>query len=252
MLMPRFVPCLDVSDGRVWKGTRFQSLRDVGDPAELARRYSDEGADELVLLDVSATAEGRANALATVAAVRRVLAVPLTVGGGVRSVADASALLASGADKVAVNTAAVARPELISELAERFGRQCVVLAIDAKRRDGDGLAEVVTHSGTRPTGLLAVPWAQRGVDLGAGEILLTSWDRDGTRSGYDLELVRAVASAVSVPVIASGGAATVAHLAEALRAGASAVLVASMVHDGELTPDSAKRALRALGVEMRP
>lgn len=251
MLRPRLVPCLDVRNGRVVKGTRFQELCDKGDPAELARRYSDEGADELVLLDVSATAEERAASLATVAAVRRGLAVPLTVGGGVRSVADAERLLAAGADKVAVNTAAVQRPELLTELAERFGRQCVVLALDARRRD-DSVPVVVTHAGTHRTDLEVVAFAARGVACGAGEILLTSWDRDGTRQGYDLDLVRAVAAAVPVAVIASGGASSVDDLAAALANGASAVLVASLLHDGEATPASLKQALAARGVEVRP
>ena len=250
MLRPRLVPCLDVLSGRVVKGTRFQGLRDVGDPAELARRYSDEGADELVLLDVSATTEERAHALATVAAVRVGLAVPLTVGGGVRSVADAERLLAAGADKVAVNTAAVQRPELLAELAQRFGRQCVVLALDARRR-ADSVAMVVTHAGTRWTDLEVTAFAARGAALGAGEILLTSWDRDGTRQGYDLDLVRAVAAAVPVPVIASGGAASVDDLVAAIAHGASAVLVASLLHDGEATPDSLKQQLAARGVEVR-
>lgn len=251
MLRPRLVPCLDVRSGRVVKGTRFQGLRDVGDPAELARRYSDTGADELVLLDVSATTEERANAVATVAAVRAGLAVPLTVGGGVRSVADAERLLAAGADKVAVNTAAVQRPELLAELAERFGRQCVVLAIDA-RRSADSVAMVVTHAGTRWTDLEVVPFAARGAARGAGEVLLTSWDRDGTRQGYDLDLVRAVAAAVPVPVVASGGASSVDDLVAALANGACAVLVASLLHDGEATPASLKRQLAARGVEVRP
>jgi imidazole glycerol-phosphate synthase subunit HisF len=251
MLMPRLVPCLDVDSGRVVKGTRFQGLRNVGYPAELAQRYCDQGADELVLLDVSATTEGRAHAVSTVEAVRRVLSIPLTVGGGVRAIADAERLLAHGADKVAVNTMAVERPALIGELADRFGRQCVVLALDA-RRAPDGTPEVVTHAGSRRTGLDAVAFAQECAERGAGEILLTSWDRDGTGSGYDLELVRALSSAVPIPVVASGGAGSVDDLVAALAVGASAVLVASLLHDGHTTVDQLKSRLRARGVEVRP
>jgi imidazoleglycerol phosphate synthase cyclase subunit len=250
MLMRRIIPCLDVRDGRVVKGVRFANLRDAGSPADLAAAYEAQGADELVLLDISATSEGRAAQRETIRAVREVLSIPLTVGGGVRMVQDAEDLLAAGADRVSVNTGAVERPALLGELAERFGRQCVVLALDAVR--GDGGATVVTHSGRRRTGLDAVDWAASAVALGAGEILLTSFDRDGSRSGYDLELISAVASAVSVPVIASGGAATVDHLAEALAAGADAVLAASIFHDGDLAVSEVKGALLARGLEVRP
>lgn len=267
MLMPRVIPCLDVRDGRVVKGVQFQGLRDAGDPVELAQAYQDQGADELVLLDVSATPEGRANAAETVAAVRAALALPLTVGGGVRVVEDAARLLDAGADKVAVNTAAVQRPALLEELAARFGAQCTVLAIDAAQcvdhaRATDASAridakhfkyrwEVVTHSGKQRPGRDAVRWAKEAEQLGAGEILLTSWDRDGTRSGYDLELLRAVCSAVSLPVIASGGADTPLHMVEALDAGASAVLAASIFHDQDMSVDDVKAALQALGVRLR-
>lgn len=250
MLTSRVIPCLDVRDGRVVKGVRFQGLRDAGDPAERAALYEAQGADELVLLDVSATPEGRGNALQTVRAVRRVLGVPLSVGGGVRSVRDAEALLAAGADKVAVNTAAVERPALLAELARRFGRQCVVLAIDAARC-GEGW-EVVTRSGAARTGLCALDWAAEAEGLGAGELLLTSWDRDGTREGYDLALLTAVARRVRVPVVASGGAATAADCAAALEAGASAVLAASLFHDGDLTVSDLKTELRGRGLEVRP
>ena len=251
MLTVRIIPCLDVKDGRVVKGIRFQGLRDAGDPVEQAQKYARDGADELVMLDVSATPQERAHGLHTVAAVRAVLPVPLTCGGGVRTVADAQALLEAGADKVAVNTAAVARPELLTELAERFGVQCVVLACDA-RQVGEGAWEVVVRSGTTSSGKDVVAWCREAVARGAGEILLTSWDRDGTRSGYDLALLRAVRQAVHVPIVASGGAAHAVHLAEAVAAGADAVLAASIFHDGEYTVGDVKAALATEGVEVRP
>lgn len=250
MLTRRVVPCLDTRDGRVVKGVKFQGLRDAGDPAALAALYEAQGADELVLLDVSATPEGRGNALLTVQAVRRVLGIPLTVGGGVRRVEDAAALLEAGADKVGVNSAAVADPSLIEALAERFGSQCVVLAVDAARREGGGW-EVVVRSGTVRTGLDAVAWAAEGARRGAGEILLTSWDRDGTGEGYDLALVSAVCGAVPVPVVASGGAKSAADLAAGLAAGAEAVLLASALHDGHTTVGALKQELAAAGVEIR-
>lgn len=248
-LTRRVIPCLDVRDGRVVKGVRFQGLRDAGDPAEQAGRYAAQGADELVVLDVSATPEGRANAAETVRAVRAALHIPLTVGGGVRSVDDAARLLDAGADKVGVNTAAVERPALLSELAERFGRQCVVLALDAARV-GEGWT-VVTRSGRERTGRDAVAWAREAEALGAGEILLTSWDRDGTRSGYDTALIEAISRAVEVPVVASGGADSAQHLIEALHAGADAVLAASIFHDGDTTVGAIKAQLAAAGVEVR-
>ncbi|MCB9729804.1 MAG: imidazole glycerol phosphate synthase subunit HisF [Deltaproteobacteria bacterium] len=250
MLTVRIIPCLDVRDGRVVKGIKFQGLRDAGDPAERAAAYEEQGADELVILDVSATPEGRGHAVDTVRRVREVLRIPLTVGGGVRRVDDAARLLDAGADKVSVNTAAVERPEILEELATRFGCQCTVLALDAAAR-ADGGFEVVTRSGTHRTGIDAVQWARDGVARGAGEILLTSWDRDGTKSGYDTTLLRAVSDAVRVPVIASGGAASSAHLIEALAAGASAVLAASIFHYGEMTVDDVKREMAAAGLEVR-
>lgn len=251
MLTRRIIPCLDVRDGRVVKGVKFQNLRDAGDPAEQAARYEADGADELVILDVSATPEGRANAAHTVQAVRAVLGIPLTVGGGIRQVEDAERLLDAGADKVSVNTAAVTDPDLLTRLAERFGRQFTVVAIDAARTaDGEGW-EVVTRSGTNRTGIDAVGWAVEAVERGAGEILLTSWDRDGTRSGYDLALLTAVSSAVGVPVIASGGADGAAHLIEAVEAGADAVLAASIFHDGDTTPDGVKAIMRDAGCVVR-
>jgi cyclase len=250
MLTVRIIPCLDVSHGRVVKGVRFQGLRDAGDPAERAALYEEQGADEIVILDVSATPEERGNQVETVQRVRARLGIPLTVGGGVRTIDDAGALLEAGADKVSVNTAAVHRPALLTEIAERFGRQCTVLAIDAARQ-GSGF-DVLIKGGREGTSIDAVEWAHDGTSLGAGEILLTSWDRDGTRAGYDLELTRAVANAVRVPVIASGGAATPQHLREALEAGADAVLAASIFHDDETTVGDVKRALAALGVHVRP
>jgi imidazole glycerol phosphate synthase glutamine amidotransferase subunit len=246
----RIIPCLDVRDGRVVKGVRFAGLRDAGSPPELAAMYEMQGADELVVLDVSATPEGRATAVETVRQVRAQLSIPLTVGGGVRSIDNARALLEAGADKVGVNTAAVRDPGVLDELARQFGRQCTVLALDAARTPA-GNWEVVVTSGTERTGIDAVQWAREATRRGAGEILLTSWDRDGTRSGYDEELTAAVARAVSVPVIASGGAAGPEHLLSVLRAGADAVLAASIFHYGEMTVRDVKEYLAARGVAVR-
>ena len=232
MLTVRIIPCLDVRDGRVVKGVQFQGLRDAGDPAGLAAAYERHGADEIVLLDVSATPEGRGTQLTTVRRVRRELGIPLTVGGGVRDVDSAGALLEAGADKVSVNTAAVRDPSVMTAIATQFGAQCAVLALDAARQPAGGW-EVVALSGRERTGRDAVDWAREAVDRGAGEILLTSWDRDGTRSGYDLALVAAIRAAVSVPIIASGGAASPQHLLEAIDAGADAVLAASIFHFAE-------------------
>lgn len=252
MLTRRIIPCLDVRDGRVVKGVRFQGLRDAGDPSELAARYESLGADEITLLDISATPEGRATATDTVARVRRVLGIPLTVGGGVREVADAARLLDVGADKIGFNTAAVLRPELLSECAERFGSQCVVVAIDAARSSTESFRwEVRVRSGSELMPVDAVEWAKRAEAMGAGEVLLTSWDRDGTRNGYDLPLTGATASAVRIPVIASGGAARPEDLLAAFEAGADAVLAASIFHDGEFTVAGIKRFLSARGVEVR-
>lgn len=249
-LAARVIPCLDIKDGRVVKGVRFQELRDAGDPVESAYLYEGQQADEIVLLDVSATPEGRGNALETVRAVRAVLSIPLTVGGGVRSAEDAGRLLEAGADKVGVNTAAVTRPGLVGEIAARFGAQCTVLAVDAA---ATGQAwEVVVESGRRRTGIDVVEWCEKATAAGAGEILLTSWDRDGTRDGYDLELIATVADAVTVPVIASGGASEARHLVEALESGASAALVASILHDGDTTVSALKTALAAAGIVVRP
>ena len=255
VLPVRIVPCLDVRDGRVVKGVRFRGLADQGDPAELARAYEEQGADEVVLLDVTATPEERGARRDTVAAVRARLSVPLTVGGGIGGVADAAALLEAGADKVAVNTAALRRPGLLTELAARFGSQCVVVSIDALRTNGrtEGSAyQVVVRSGTERLARDANAWAREAVDRGAGEILLTSIDRDGTRSGYELSLLRAVRSAVRVPIVASGGADSPAHMAEAVRAGADAVLAASIFHQGNWKVGAVKDALAALGVAVRP
>jgi cyclase len=246
----RIVPCLDVDAGRVVKGIQFQQLKDAGDPTERAVEYERQGADEVVILDISATPEGRGHQLEVVREVRRDLRIPLSVGGGVRSAEDAAALLEAGADKVAVNTAAVQTPELVSDMAERFGCQSTVVAIDARRRQGHW--EVLVQSGRRSSGRDALAWAREICDRGAGEILLTSWDRDGTRQGYDAELLRAVTSNVPVPVIASGGAGEIAHFIEAFAAGADAVLAASLFHYGETTVGEVKRLLTAEGVEVRP
>lgn len=248
-LAVRIVPCLDVRDGRVVKGVRFGGLRDAGDPAERAAEYERQGADEVVMLDVAASPGAREHQLETVRRVREVLRIPLTVGGGVRSVGEARRLLDAGADRVSVNSAAVARPALLRELASEFGRQCVVLAVDA-RRCGPGWS-VLVMGGRDDTGLDAVAWAREGTGNGAGEVLLTSWDRDGTRSGCDLALLRAVSAAVSVPVIASGGVGTPADAADAVEAGAGAVLAASILHDGDGSVTALKSALASRGVRIR-
>jgi len=244
------IPCLDIKNGRVVKGVRFTDLRDSGDPVLTSRTYEEDGADEITLLDVSATPEGRGHALETVAAVRAVLGIPLTVGGGVRSVDDARALLEAGADRVAVNTAAVEDPSLIGRLADLFGTQCVVVSIDARASKGGW--EVVTRSGTNGTGLDVVAWARECEQQGAGEILLTSWDRDGSQIGYDTNLLTAVSKAVAIPIVASGGAGSFRDLAEGLRAGADAVLVASILHEGQTTVADLKRELAAAGIGVRP
>jgi cyclase len=252
VVLKRVIPCLDVDRGRVVKGTNFIDIRDAGDPVELAVRYQDEGADEIVFLDITASHEKRD----TVAELARRCAddvfIPFTIGGGIRSVADAQAVLDAGSDKVSVNSAAVARPELIGELAEVFGAQCVVLAIDARKRvDGSGY-EVVVQGGRAETGREAVEWAREGVERGAGEILLTSMDRDGTEDGYELELTRAVADAVDVPVIASGGAGDLDHLVDAVEQGrADAVLCASIFHYGQYTVREAKQRMQAAGIPVR-
>ena len=250
MLAKRIIPCLDIKDGRVVKGVNFVNLRDAGDPVEQARLYDEQGADELVFLDISATHEGRKTTLELVSRVAETVFMPLAVGGGIREVEDMRNLLLAGADKVSVNSAAVRRPELLSEGAMRFGAQCIVLAIDARRTDSSW--EVYVNGGRMPTGIDAVEWAIRGVELGAGEILLTSMDADGTLAGYDLLLTRRIAEAVSVPVIASGGAGTPAHFADVLTDGkADAALAASLFHDGKLKIPELKRELGELGVPVR-
>lgn len=249
-LSRRVIPCLDVRDGRVVKGVRFENLVDQGDPAESAARYAAEGADEIVFLDITAAPQARDTDLDWVRRTAERAFVPLTVGGGVRALDDARRLLSAGADKFAVNSAAVARPELLSELAGRFGSQCVVLSVDA-RKGPAGTWEVVTHGGRKSTGLDALAWIVEGVDRGAGEILLTSIDADGTRDGYDLPLLGAATARVNVPVIASGGAGTPDHLADALAAGAAAVLAASIFHQGDWTVAAIKRELLARGFPMR-
>jgi imidazole glycerol-phosphate synthase subunit HisF len=254
MLAKRLVPCLDVDKGRVVKGVQFVSLRDAGDPVECAVRYDAEGADELVFLDITASSEARPIVLEMVRRVADAVFIPFTVGGGVRSVQDADALLRAGADKVAVNTAAVADPRLLEDLARRFGSQAVVLALDARRRTASTAAEweVFVNGGRTPTGRDAVAWATEAAERGAGEILLTSMDRDGTRDGFDVELTRGVTAAVRVPVIASGGCGTVEHMAEVFDAGgASAALAASVFHFGDIRIPDAKALLRDLGIEVR-
>ncbi|HSJ44905.1 MAG TPA: imidazole glycerol phosphate synthase subunit HisF [Euzebyales bacterium] len=249
-LAVRVIPCLDVTAGRVVKGINFVDLRDAGDPVELAATYDAEGADELVFLDITASSDARDTIYDVVRATADQVFIPLTVGGGVRSVDDARRLLLAGADKVAFNTAAIARPALVAEAAAAFGSQCVVLAVDARRRDGGW--EVTTHGGRRPVDLDAVAWATEAARLGAGEILLTSMDRDGTKQGFDLDLLAAVTGAVTVPVVASGGAGTAGHMADAVtKGGASAVLAASIFHFGELRIDDVKRAMAAAGLPVR-
>ena len=249
-LAKRVIPCLDVTAGRVVKGVNFVQLRDAGDPVEIAARYDAEGADELAFLDITASSDGRDILLHVIEAVAAQVFIPLTVGGGVRKLADVRRLLNAGADKVSINTAAVQNPELVHEASSIVGNQCIVVAIDAKK-SGAGW-EVFTHGGRRPTGLDAVAWARRMVEAGAGEILLTSMDRDGTREGFDLALTRAVADAVTVPVIASGGVGSRQHLADGvLQGGADAVLAASVFHFGDFTVRSAKEHMRDRGIEVR-
>jgi cyclase len=251
----RLIPCLDVTDGRVVKGVQFVDLTDEGDPVELAARYDAEGADELTFLDITASSDGRDTMVSVVARTAEQVFIPLTVGGGVRETEDARRLLRAGADKVGINSAAVARPELVREIADEFGSQCAVVAIDARARaaaDGGGW-EVYTHGGRHPTGIDVVAWATRCAAHGAGEILLTSMDRDGTRDGFDLALTRAVVDAVGIPVIASGGAGTLEHLVEgATEGGADAVLAASIFHRGQFTLGEAKAYMAAHGVTVRP
>jgi cyclase len=248
----RVIPCLDVDAGRVVKGVNFANLRDAGDPVELGAAYDAAGADELVFLDVTASADGRATMLDVVRRTAETVFIPLTVGGGVRSVSDVDTLLRAGADKVGVNTAAIARPELVAEIADRFGRQVLTLSLDVRRAPGlpSGF-EVTTHGGRRGTGLDAIEWAVRACELGAGEILLNSMDRDGTKDGFDLPLISAIRREVTVPVIASGGAGAVEHFAPAVAAGADAVLAASVFHFGEITIGQVKDSLRAAGYPVR-
>ena len=252
MLTKRIIPCLDVKAGRVVKGTNFVGLRDAGDPVELAKRYDEERADELVFLDISASHERRGIMVEVARQCAAQMFIPFTVGGGIRSVESMRTMLKAGADKISVNTAAVDNPKIISEGAKKFGSQCIVLAVDAKRRDnGDGW-EIYTHGGRTPTGLDAIEWVQKGVGLGAGEILLTSMDADGTKDGYDIELTRAVSEAVNVPVIASGGAGTFEHFLQVLTEGkADAVLAASVFHYGQYSIRQVKEYLRIRGIEVR-
>ena len=251
MYTKRIIPCLDVKDGRVVKGTNFVGLRDAGDPVELAARYDTERADELVLLDITASHEKRNTMVQVVSDCASQVFIPFTVGGGIRTAEDMRAMLKSGADKISLNTAAIQHPEIICEGAERFGRQCIVLAVDA-RRSGDHKWEIYTHGGRKPTGIDCLEWVKRGVELGAGEILLTSMDADGTKDGYDIPLTRAVSEAVDVPVIASGGAGELSHFYEVLTEGkADAVLAASVFHYGRFTVREVKEYLKSHGVEVR-
>jgi cyclase len=245
----RIIPCLDVKNGRVVKGVKFQNLRHAGDPAELAVRYEKEGGDEVVFLDIGASVEGREMMRKAVKRTAEDLSIPLTVGGGIRSIEDVERTLNAGADKVSLNTAAVLEPRLIARCSRRFGEQCTVLAIDAKRRGASW--QVLSHGGTRATRLDAVKWARRGVELGAGEILLTSWDADGTKEGFDLPLTRAVSRAVRVPVIASGGCGSMKHVLDAFRAGADAALAASVFHFREIEIKALKHFLARNGIEVR-
>ena len=253
MLARRIIPCLDVKDGRVVKGINFLELRDAGDPVEQAAAYDLQGADEVCFLDISASPEGRSTLVDVVARTANHVFAPLTVGGGVRSVADAERLLEAGADKIAVNTAAIRTPQLVFEIASRFGNQAIVVAIDAKRRarDGDDAWEVFSHGGRTPEGLDVLDWCKRCADLGAGELLVTSMDRDGTGLGYDLELIRQISSAVTVPLIASGGVGKLEDLADGLLAGADAVLAASIFHFGTYTIGEARTYLASRGLEVR-
>lgn len=251
MLAKRIIPCLDVRDGRVVKGVNFVNIRDAGDPVELARFYSDQGADEIVFLDITATHEARKTVADVVERTAEQVFVPLTVGGGIRTLDDFRELLRAGADKISVNSAAVARPDLITEAAERFGSQCVVLAVDARSR-GDGTWEVVVAGGRKPTGLDLLEWVKKGEALGAGEILLTSMDADGTKAGFDLPMTKAVTEAVGIPVIASGGCGSLSHFAEVFEeTGCDAALAASLFHFGELTVPQVKDYLRARNIPVR-
>jgi len=251
----RVIPCLDVDAGRVVKGVNFRNLRDAGDPVELARRYDAEGADELTFLDITASSADRSTTYEVVRRTAEEVFIPLTVGGGVRTVEDVDRLLRAGADKVSINTAAIARPEFLREAAHRFGSQCIVLSVDARRVTGDVRTpsgfEVTTHGGRRGTGIDAIEWVRRGEELGVGEILLNSMDADGTKNGFDLEMLRQVRAAVTVPVIASGGAGSLEHFAPAVEAGADAVLAASVFHFGELKISEVKDALRRAGHPVR-
>lgn len=253
MLAKRIIPCLDVDNGRVVKGVRFVEIKDAGDPVEIARRYDQEGADELTFLDITASAHDRDTLVHVVEQVAGEIFIPLTVGGGIRTLEDIRRMLNAGADKVSINSAAVARPEFVREAAERFGSQCIVVAIDAKQvADAPKRWEIFTHGGRKPTGLDAIEWARRMVAYGAGEILLTSMDRDGTKSGFDLDLTRAISEAVPVPVIASGGVGTLDHLADGVTCGkADAVLAASIFHFAEYSIREAKQHMAARGIEVR-
>ena len=250
MLAKRIIPCLDVTAGRVVKGVNFVELKDAGDPVEIAKRYNDAGADELTFLDITASSDDRDLILHIIEAVAEQVFIPLTVGGGVRKVEDVRRLLNAGADKVGINTAAVTNPQLVADASGYFGSQCIVVAIDAKRVNGHW--EIFTHGGRKPTGIDAVEWSKKMEELGAGELLLTSMDRDGTKSGFDLELTRAISDAVDIPIIASGGVGNLQHMVDGIKIGhADAVLAASIFHFGEFTVDEAKRFMQQQGIEVR-
>ncbi len=254
-LAKRIIPCLDVDKGRVVKGVQFVDIKDAGDPVEVARRYNDEGADEITFLDITASHEGRDTTIKTVEKMASEVFIPLTVGGGIRKVEDIRNLLNAGADKVSINTAAIFEPEFVAQASERFGSQCIVVAIDAKKVSGENATnrwEIFTHGGRKPTGIDAIEWAVKMTGFGAGEILLTSMDRDGTKIGFDLELTKAISEAVNVPIIASGGVGNLQHLADGvLKGGADAVLAASIFHFGEYTIGEAKQFMSKQGIEMR-
>jgi len=254
-LAKRIIPCLDVDNGRVVKGVNFVGIRDAGDPVEIARRYNEQGADEITFLDITASHEGRETTVHTVEQIAEQVFIPLTVGGGIRSVDDIRTMLNAGADKVSINTAAIHNPELVRQASQRFGAQCIVVAIDAKRVadvDGQPRWEIFTHGGRKPTGIDAVAWAVKMAELGAGEILLTSMDRDGTKNGFDIALTRAISDAVPVPVIASGGVGNLQHLVDGvIQGGADAVLAASIFHFGEYSIAEAKQYMHSAGIEMR-
>lgn len=251
-LAKRIIPCLDVDDGRVVKGVQFVDIKDAGDPVEVARRYNEQGADEITFLDITASSDARQTMVHVVEQVASEVFIPLTVGGGIRTLEDINTMLQAGADKVSINTAAVQNPQIVADAAKKFGSQCIVVAVDARQQENSGSWEIFTHGGRKPTGIDVIEWCQRMVECGAGEILLTSMDRDGTRDGFDIALTRSVADAVSIPVIASGGVGKLQHLVDGVSEGhADAVLAASIFHFGEHSVEDAKRHMQQAGIEVR-